>query len=292
METFDSKVAFVTGGASGIGLGIVEAFLEEGMKVVAADIREDHLEAVREEYGYEDNLHLLQLDVTDRDAMAAAARETVDRFGKVHVLVNNAGVGVLGPVKLAKYGDWDWAMGVNLGGVINGIQEFLPYILEHGEGGHIVNTASKAAVLPIPNASIYITAKAALVGLSECLHGELAPDHIGVHAFCPGPVQSNIAETGRLRSEAFRKDSGYAAFEANLADRPIDPLWMTRQEVGRRVVEGMKNNEIFIFTHREFKEGVQARCETMIAAFPDEPVNEARHEAIRFLTWNPIYERK
>jgi len=291
MKTFDTKVAFVTGGASGIGLGMVEAFLAAGMKVVVADISDDHLSSVREEFADEANLHIIKLDVTDRQAMAAAARETVDHFGKIHILCNNAGVGVIGPIVKAKYGDWDWAMGVNLGGVINGIQEFLPYIREHGEGGHIVNTASMAAVMPIPNAAIYTTAKAALVGLSECLHGELAPENIGVSAFCPGPVQSNIQETGKLRPAEFREDSGYAEFEADLAKRLNSQLWMTKKEVGERVLQGIRNNEIFIFTHREFMEGVQTRCDAMIAAFPDEPVNEERHNEIRFLTSNTIYER-
>jgi len=194
VDTFEDKVAFVTGGASGIGLGIVKAFLGAGMRVVIADISDRHLDGTREEFEGDEVVHIIKLDVTDRAAMKAAAEETVARFGAVHVLVNNAGVGVLGPIELAGYDDWDWSMGVNLGGVFNGIHEFLPKLLEHGDGGHIVNTASKAALIPIPNCSFYCAAKAALVGLSESLRGELGPKGIGVSVFCPGPVRSNIQE--------------------------------------------------------------------------------------------------
>lgn len=291
MKDVRDKVAFVTGGASGIGLGMAKAFLEAGMKVVVADINDDHLAQVRAGYGDEPALHAMRLDVTDRAAMAAAARETVERFGRVHILCNNAGVGVLGPVTQARYGDWDWVMEVNLGGVINGIQEFLPFILQHGEGGHIVNTASMAAVLPIPNTVIYSTTKGALVALSEVLHGELKSQGIGVSAFCPGPVQSNIGQVGKLRPARYREDSGYAEMDARLAERPVSPNWMSIEEVGRRVLDGIRRDEIFIFTHREFRDGVEERCRAMLAAFPDEPVNEARAREITFLTSNSMYRR-
>jgi len=291
MEIVENKVAFVTGGASGIGLGMVKAFLGAGMKVVAADIKDSHLERLGIEFPDEPNLHAIRLDVTDRTAMAAAARETVEKFGAVHVLCNNAGVGVIGPVTKARYGDWDWAMGVNLGGVINGIQEILPYILEHGEGGHIVNTASMAALMPIPNCVIYITAKAAVVGLSECLYGELAPLNVGVSAFCPGPVQSNIGKVGELRPEASRADSGYAEMDDWLGQREASKNWMNIEEVGERVLEGIRNNEIFILTHPEFKEGVAERLDTILEAFPDEPINEVRASEITMLTSNSIYRR-
>jgi len=291
MKDFRDKVAFVTGGASGIGLGMVKAFLGAGMKVVVADINDDHLEQVRAEYGAEPALHVMRLDVTDRKAMAAAARATVERFGRVHVLCNNAGVGVLGPVTQAKYGDWDWVLEVNLGGAINGIQEFLPLMLQHGEGGHIVNTSSMSAVIPISNTVIYTTTKAALVGLSEVLHGELKEQGIIVSAFCPGPVQSNIGQVHKLRPIRYQLDTGYADVDARLAERPVSPNWMSIEEVGERVLNGMRNEEIFIFTHREFREGVQERCDAMVAAFPDEPVNQVRAREIPFLTSNSIYKR-
>ena len=291
MDDFKGKTAFVTGGASGIGLGIVEAFLGAGMRVVIADISNKHLADVREAYQGNDDVHVIKLDVTDRAAMAAAAEETVHRFGKVHVLVNNAGVGVLGPIELAGYDDWDWSMGVNLGGVFNGIHEFLPRLLKHGEGGQIVNTASKAALIPIPNCSFYCAAKAALVGLSESLRGELGPKGIGVSVFCPGPVRSNIQEVGELRPDEFKGDSGFAEFEQNMAARESSPLWMSKEEVGARVLQGIRENRLFILTHPEFKEGLRQRFDYILDEFPEEPINTERAAAIAFLTSNSIYER-
>jgi len=166
----------------------------------------------------------------------------------------------------------------------------LPRIRKHGEGGHIVNTASMAAIVPIPNCSIYITAKAALVGMSECLAGELAPDRIGVSAFCPGPVLSNIRELGKLRPDKYKKDTGLEEFEKNLAQRPQGELWMDPVECGQRVVRGIQRNDLYIFTHPEFREGARERCEKMLASFPDEPINQPRAEAIKFLLSNPIFK--
>lgn len=292
MENVAGKVAFITGGANGIGLGIARAFVNAGMKAAIADIRTDALQAAKEgfvEAGKGDRIVTVQLDVTDRRAMARAADATEKAFGKVHVLVNNAGIGIGGPVREAKYADWDWGLDVNLGGVINGIQEFLPRMLAHGEGGHIINTSSMAAVVPMRVASIYITAKAAVLGLSEELRGELEPDNIGVSAFCPGPVQTNIAQSGELRPEKYRADSGYAKVEQQLKERPNSPLWMHSDEAGERVLAGLRRNDLFIFTHREFKEGLAQRCKKMLDSFPDEEINTGRYQEIKWLTENAIY---
>jgi NAD(P)-dependent dehydrogenase (short-subunit alcohol dehydrogenase family) len=293
MKDVNGKVAFITGGASGIGLGIAKAFVKADMKVVIADLRDDH---IREAMAYFDgteaksNVHAIKLDVTDRAAMQAAAEETERVFGKVHVLVNNAGIGVTGPVKAAKFDDWDWGMSVNLGGVINGVVIFLPYLLKHGEGGHIISTSSMSAIVPIKMAAIYTTAKSAILGLMETLRGELEPDNIGVSAFCPGPVQSNISQASRMRPEKYKKNSGFAEAEQRLGERPNNPLWMSADEVGERVLRGMRRNDLFIFTHPEFKPGMAKRCEAMMAAYPDEKVNTERAEAIKFLISNSIYD--
>lgn len=292
MEIVEDKVAFITGGASGIGLGIARAFVDADMKVAIADIRDDALEAAKAEFveaGKGERVITVQLDVTDRRAMARAAEATVKAFGKVHVLVNNAGIGIGGPVKDARYADWDWGLEVNLGGVINGIQEFLPRLIAHGEGGHIINTSSMAAVVPMRVASIYITAKAAVLGLSEELRGELEPDNIGVSAFCPGPVQTNIANSGDLRPDKYRANSGYAEAERQLKARPNSPLWMHPDEAGERVLAGLRRNDLFIFTHREFREGLAERCRKMLDSFPDEEINTARYNEIKWLTENAIY---
>ncbi|MGE5274954.1 MAG: SDR family NAD(P)-dependent oxidoreductase [Verrucomicrobiota bacterium] len=288
MQEVEGKTAFVTGGASGIGLGMATAFVGAGMNVVIADLRPDHIETALEALDGDGRVHAIVLDVTDREGFARAADEAERVFGNVHVVCLNAGMGILGPVTLARYDDWDWGLGVLLGGVVNGIQTFVPRMLAHGEGAHIVNTSSMAGVLPVPNAAIYITAKAAVIGLSEALRSELSGEGIGVSAFCPGPVQTNIREGGRMRPEEFG-DSGYLQLERDLEERPNDPLWMDPVECGERVLVGIRRNDLYIFTHREFREGSEERFRAMLASFPDEPRNEERAEAISFLLSNLIF---
>ncbi|HVO46858.1 MAG TPA: SDR family NAD(P)-dependent oxidoreductase [Steroidobacteraceae bacterium] len=295
MDTVQGKVAFITGGASGIGLGLTRVLVRAGAKVVMADVRQDHLDDSLDGFaraGQSAQVLGIRLDVTDRAAYADAAMQTLRAFGKVHILVNNAGMGIGGSVKQAKYDDWDWGLGVMIGGVINGITTFLPHLLAHGEGGHIVNTSSMAALIPVMNFSIYGTAKAAMIGLSECLRTDLAADRIGVSAFCPGPVQTNIRESAKTRPEKYKRDSGFAEDEARLAARPNNPLWMDPVECGERILHGILRNDLYIFTHREFKEGAAEHFQAMLAAFPDEPINTERAEAIRFLLRNPIFRQE
>jgi NAD(P)-dependent dehydrogenase (short-subunit alcohol dehydrogenase family) len=287
VQEVEGKTAFVTGGASGIGLGMATAFAGAGMNVVIADLRPDHIETALDTLAG-NPIHAIELDVTDRDAFTRAADEAESVFGHVHVLCNNAGMGILGPVTDARYDDWDWGLGVLVGGVVNGIQTVLPRMRAHGEGGHVVNTSSMTGVLPIPGAAIYITAKAAVIGLSEALRSELAGEGIGVSAFCPGPVQTNIREGGRIRPERYA-DSGYTDLERDLEERPNSPLWMDPIECGERVLAGIRNDDLYIFTHREFREGAEERFRAMVASFPDEPRNEERAKEIDFLLSNPIF---
>jgi NADP-dependent 3-hydroxy acid dehydrogenase YdfG len=293
MQNVEGKVAFITGGASGIGLGIAKAFINAGMKVVISDIHEPRMKEALDTFrqqGKGGSVHCLKLDVTDRRAFAAAADETERVFGKVHVLCNNAGMGLLGSIKLAKYDDWDWGLSVLIGGVVNGIQAFLPRILKHSEGGHIITTSSMGGALPLSESPIYSTAKAAVIAMCESLRGALAADNIGVSAFCPGPVSTNIREVGQLRPDRYKANSGYAEMEKALANREDPPSWMSIEECGERVLQGIRQNDLFIFTHREFKEGVAERMQAMLDSFPDEEINQARAKEIPFLISNPIYK--
>jgi NAD(P)-dependent dehydrogenase (short-subunit alcohol dehydrogenase family) len=291
MNEFRGRTAFVTGAASGIGLGLARTFLDRGMNVMMADVETAALQAaVHSLSNYGDHVASVLCDVSVGEAIADAAARTIERFGKVHILCNNAGVGVIGPIKITKFGDWDWALSVMIGGVVNGLQLFLPRILKHGEGGHILTTSSMGGVLPLSESVIYSTTKAAVIGMCEALRGALAEDNIGVSAFCPGPVTTNIRETGRYRPEQYRKDSGYAEFEKELAKRPDSPNWMSIEECGERVLNGIRRNDLYIFTHREFKEGVAERMEAMLASFPDEEINQVRAKEISFLTSNPIFK--
>jgi NAD(P)-dependent dehydrogenase (short-subunit alcohol dehydrogenase family) len=288
MRDVTGKVAFITGGASGIGFGMARVFLLAGMRVVIADVRPDHLAHSAALLSGSSDAHFIQLDVTDRAAMAAAADETERVFGKVHVLCNNAGVGILGGAKRATFSDWDWGIGVNLGGVINGVQTFLPRILAHGEGGHIVNTASIGALCPMPEGIVYITAKTAVCGLTEGLRGELAQDGIGVTLLCPGPTATNIHEVGRLRPQRYQ-DTGFREIEAHLARRTASAVWLDPLRVGQQVLQAIVHNRLFVITHNEFKAGAEERCNALLAAFPKGEVSEERVRALGFAVTNPIY---
>jgi NAD(P)-dependent dehydrogenase (short-subunit alcohol dehydrogenase family) len=292
MKDVKGKVAFITGGASGIGLGIARAFANAGMKIVIADIRQDHLDQAKIAFDKDAEMHAIKLDITDREVFAAALEESKRTFGNVHVLCNNAGIGLGGPLKLATYDDWDWNMSVNVGGVINGVQTFLPHMLEHGEGGHIVNTASTGGLVVHGMAGLYCTAKFAVVGLSEALRGELGEDNIGVSAFCPGPVQTNIAESGKTRPAQF-SNTGYAETDKARQSRAMDEArkhWMDPLEAGERVLAGIVNNDLYIITHPEFRNIFTARGEAVLAAIPDYEPPKERVETIGFLLSNPIYD--
>jgi NAD(P)-dependent dehydrogenase (short-subunit alcohol dehydrogenase family) len=273
MQDLQGKVAFITGGGSGIGLGLAHAFVDQGMRVVLADLRPDHLDAAVESFrakNLDRNVHPILLDVTDRAAMAAAAEDTQRVFGKVHVLVNNAGVGIEGPLREATYSDWDFGLGVNLGGVINGLQTFLPRIRAHGEGGHVVNTASLAALVAMPaSMAIYVASKAAVLALSESIRGDLAQDRIGVTVLCPGPVRSNIHELARNRPQRFAPNQAFKDAAEQLGHRQVSPLWMDPAEVGALIVKAIKNNELYVITHGEWRAATLQRNAEILAAMPE-----------------------
>ena len=277
MQNLSGKTAFITGGASGIGLGIAKALLGAGMNVVVADIRDDHLDEARGELGSPERVLALKLDVTNRAQFAEAADAAEERFGKIHILCNNAGVAVVGPTELASFADWDWVMGVNVGGTINGVTTILPRILKHGEGGHIVNVASMAAYLSGPQAGIYTASKFAVRGLTESLRYNLAPYGIGVSLMCPGLTKTNAWDSALKRPEGFAESGFKPADKEELEqfgtafDLGMDPL-----EVGRKTLGGMTENRGLIFTHPEFAEDFEEIYRTSLDALPDEPVPEGR----------------
>jgi NAD(P)-dependent dehydrogenase (short-subunit alcohol dehydrogenase family) len=289
MQNLPGRTAFVTGGASGIGLGIAKALLGAGMNVVIADIRDDHLAEATAELGTPGRVLALKLDVTDRGAYARAADAAEARFGHVHILCNNAGVAVVGPTELATFADWDWVLGVNLGGVVNGIVTLLPRMLKHGEGGHIVNTSSMSGLVPHGGATIYVTSKGAVLSMMECMRPELEPRGIICSAFCPGAVQSNIAEAGKTRPTALA-DSGYAeADRRRQQNTSFFHLFRTKEEIGERVLQGILNDELYIMTHSEFRQGVEERAQAMCAAVPELPENEEYKRTFSFLFRNPVH---
>lgn len=275
MRDFSGKVAFITGGASGIGLGMAKAFSSAGMSVVIADIRQDHLdEALKSLSGT--RVHPIRLDVTDRAAMARAADEAERVFGQVHVVCNNAGINLFNDIGTASYDDWDWILGVNLGGVVNGVQTFVPRIKAHGEGGHIVNTASMASFIASGIAGIYCTSKFAVRGLSEALRWSLAPHQIGVSVLCPGLVNSAIYQSDQVRPAALAAHATRSdpKFLENLAR--IHQVGMSPEEVGGKVLEAIQRNDFYIFSHPEFKEELRTIFDEALQAIPDEPAPAGR----------------
>lgn len=288
MKDVTGKMAFVTGGASGIGLGMARVFLRNGMKVVIADIRDDHLESAKRALDAGTRAHFIRLDITDRDAVQAAADEAWRVFGKVHVLCNNAGVGSLGDIRKYTYSDWDWTLEVNLGGVVNGIQTFLPRLLAHGEEAHIVNTSSMGALLPMPGGAAYIAAKAAVSGLTEALRADLAGTNVGVTLLIPGPTRTNIHEVARLRPERFR-DSGLHDIEADLGHREPPGVWLDPVAVGDMVLDAIRHNRLFLITHNEFVEGVRQRFAATMTGFPPGPPDPEKIRQLGFDVTNRIY---
>lgn len=293
MQNVAGKVAFVTGAASGIGLGIAKAFAKAGMKVVIADLRRDALEEAMS-FFRERKLpaHPVQLDVTDRQAYARAADEVEKVFGKIHVLVNNAGVAIPGRIDKTTFKDWDFGVSVNFMGVVNGILTILPRMLAHGEESHIVTTSSMSGLSVVDGNVIYNATKAALITMTETMAADLRNTNVGVSVFCPGPVSSNLGYTSQIvRPDHLKNEWQLQA--APSKNTSAHEAFMTPEEVGQRVLRGIKRKDLYILTHPEFKEGLKARFDAILRAFPAEPINEKRVAVIKnigTLLYNPVYE--
>jgi NAD(P)-dependent dehydrogenase (short-subunit alcohol dehydrogenase family) len=264
MKELAGKTAFVTGAASGIGLGIATAFAQAGAKVMLCDIEEEALSAALKQLRLTNvDVDGVKADVSLKAELAAAAEATTARYGQVHILVNNAGVGGGGPYGAWSEAGWNWTMGVNLMATIWGIEIFGPLIEQHGEGGHIVSTASIAGL--ISGSSIaYNVSKYGVVALSEGLRRELAPRGIGVSVLCPGFIRTQIVDSRRNLPKRFDgavrplPTSGPVAEQVNMirerVSQGIDPLY-----VGELVREGVEKDWPYIFTDLEFEPLVDAR---------------------------------
>jgi NAD(P)-dependent dehydrogenase (short-subunit alcohol dehydrogenase family) len=264
MREWAGKVAFVTGGASGIGLGMAEAFAARGMRLVLADIETDALSAaVRQLEGAGAEVIGVTCDVSRRASVESAAEQAQARFGKVHVLCNNAGVSPTGALDESRPEDWQWALGVNLMGVVHGIQMLVPAMKAHGEGGHVVNTASIAGLVALPTLGIYTATKYAVVGISETLRAELAPFGIGVSVLCPSFVRTRLADSGRNRPQELGPAAPMSDFVAQALRSGLDP-----RAVGEAVATGIEEDRPYILTHADSKLGFQLRADTILQSFP------------------------
>jgi NAD(P)-dependent dehydrogenase (short-subunit alcohol dehydrogenase family) len=257
----NGKVAVVTGGASGIGRAMAARFVADGMQVVIADVQPDALEATAAELG----VHGVRVDVSDAASVAALADEVIDRFGAVHLLCNNAGVGGGGRIANQTLKDWEWVIGVNLWGVVHGLHSFLPILLANEDGGHVVNTASMAGLAAWPGIGVYNGTKYAVVGISETLAIELEGTQVGVSVLCPGVVNTNIFQSQRNRPDHLRNPERNTAARQFNNDLAVQ-VGIDAGDVADKVSAAVRSGEFWILTHPELLESVQHRHDGLMRA--------------------------
>ena len=302
MKDFKGKTAFITGGASGIGLGIAKAFAKAGMNIVIADFRQEAIDAalpIFKENGWP--VHGVLLDVTDREAYVRAADEAEAVFGKIHILVNNAGVGIMeGFIWEASYEDMDFALEINFKSVLNGIKTILPRILAHGEEGWVVSTASKNGLIPLGGMVLYNATKRAVMATMETLAIDLQGTNVGASVFCPGPFRTNLGTTTDAISS---KHLGRPFIQKGATPDPnapkvdmskVDMSKMERDpdEAGERVLRGIVRGDLFILTHAEWKKGWVEHADAVTRAIPDEVPDEMFMKVFSRNVGNAIYNRQ
>lgn len=260
---FRGRTAVVTGGASGLGKGIARALIAEGMRVVLADIESGPLERTAAELGATGVI----TDVSDAASVQALAEEVRRRFGAVHLVCNNAGVGSFGRLADLSLEDWRWMLGVNLWGVIHGVHTFLPLLRANPDGGHIVNTASVGGFVTMPGLGAYAVTKHAVVALSETLAQELAETHspIGVTVLCPGPTRTNIKSSSRNRPRGLER-RGLEDVDLEVTDFGAAARWIGPEEVGGIVVGALRRGALYAFTHPEQMDTAAERFENILRA--------------------------
>ncbi|WP_428531160.1 SDR family NAD(P)-dependent oxidoreductase [Rhodopila sp.] len=269
MQDIKGKTAIVTGAASGIGLGVATALAQAGANIVLADLRPEPLEATRqtiETLGV--RAIAVTTDVSDADSVDLAGKTALEAFGALHIAINNAGVAMHGtPLELVRPEEWDWVIGVNVRGVINGIRSFVPLIRRHGQGGHVVNTGSVSSLFVREgrNQGAYAMTKYAVLALSEALEQELAGSGIGVSVLCPGGVTTSIFDSATTRPDRFGgsyRRPQQEALKSAFAAEALSP-----NVVGRRVLQAIRDNEFYILTHTGERGNITARLDRIKAAF-------------------------
>lgn len=274
MTDVAGRTAFVTGGANGIGLGIARAFAGAGAKVALVDIDAEALERARAELSQTTEVATEILDMRDREGFARAADRVEAKLGPVSLLVNNAGVAGGAPATKLTYELWDWGLGINLEGVVSGVQTFLGRMVERGQGGHIVSTASGAGLVGGQSGVLYSTAKFAVVGLSETLESELKPHGIGVSVLCPGPVATDIIARTRRLQPSVVKSMTPEQHEAARTQSARMSRWLEKgvhpDEVGRMVLRAVEGNQLYILTDRYMGPLIEERTRKLLGAMPAE----------------------
>ena len=264
MWDLKDKVAVVTGGGSGIGRAMALTFAAQGMHIAIADVDLAAADSVAAEVRSKGVKAITaKVDVTDRTQMGAFAERVFSELGGTHVLCNNAGVATFVPAHELTDDDWDWVVGVDLIGVIYGIQAFLPGMFTQAQGGHIVNTSSIAGQVPLQGIVPYHTAKYAVVGLTESLAIDLAPDHIGASVLCPGLVKTRIGQSSRNRPDRL----GGPGPDDSSVQSGINATGFNPMDVAALVLKAVQEDQLYILTHPEYRSMVEARRDKILAAY-------------------------
>ncbi len=272
MKDFRDRVAVVTGAASGIGRGLAERFAAEGMKVVLADIEPEALAEAEADLRTKGATVLaVETDVSKAEDVEALARKTIDAFGAVHVVCNNAGVAVGGLSWERTLADWQWVMGVNLWGVIHGIRVFVPIMLEQNTEGHVVNTASTAGLSTAPGLPIYHATKHAVVALSEVLHHEFAVTGAKLRAsvLCPLYVDTRIVDSARNRPGELQNDPELEVRRPEMetalqAFRQVLASGHTPARIADDVFNAIRDEKLYVINDPRTLDGVRTRMEDIL----------------------------
>jgi len=266
MTDMNNKIAFVSGAASGIGLALTKALLGRGAKVMMADMNAQGLEDAQALLGPE-NTDIVVCDVADAASMQAAAKATIEAFGKVHLVFNNAGVSLAGLPGQIKLEDWRWITDINLLGIVYGVETFLPLIQSHGEGGHIINTASMAGHVATAGMGPYFATKYAVVGYSEALHAELTPYGIGVSCLCPTWVKTNIHNTSDESPGAVNNREEFKSSKAYLTVKSLIENGMAPDTYAELCMKGIEANRLHIFNDPDARADMTRRHKALQADY-------------------------
>jgi len=274
MNQFSGKTVVISGGAEGIGFGIAHAMGKQGMNVVLGDIDANQLDLAKAKLEGEGiNVLAVQMDVTNLSQWQNVADKAIERFGKVHMLVNNAGVGSSpGTIEQTDNKDWNWVLDVNLMGVVYGTQTMVPLMKQHGEQSWLINVASMAGMMGVPTAGAYTATKVAVVGMSESWYAELKPHNIQVSVLCPAFVKTRINLSTRNKPNELKSEKENSTDDAKLSPaaqhiQKVIDNGLSPAVVGDRVVEAVSNKELYIFTHPNYRKVVQQRFKAIDDAF-------------------------
>ena len=281
MKDFPGRTAFVTGGANGVGIGLVRALLKEGCNVAIADIRPESIDrALR---ALDDPRAMgVPVDVSSREDLRRAADAVEAKFGVVTLLFNNAGVNLFQSIEESSFDDWDWIMGVNLDGPINGVATFVPRMVQAGKGGYVVNTASMASFLAGGTCGIYNTTKFAVRGMSASLRASLAKHNIGVSVLCPGLVKSYIYASDDIRPATLKAGAKPVDTAAVKRLAEVHEFGMEPDVIAARVLDAMREDRFHVFSHPEFKDEIAEMFAETLEDFRDYPPDPGRDKRLEF----------